>query len=126
MTATRTAPDAPLSTSPPSDTTTPSARLVGAAADLGLLALALGTAAAFIRVFDDWSFMTRLALPLIAAWAIALLLRRLHVPTLISCAIHTGIGVVLLTVMFGGGTGLFGIPTPDTFRLLSDSVTTSF
>ena len=37
-------------------------------AELGLLAMALGTAAGFSRLFTGWSFLGTLAVPLVACW----------------------------------------------------------
>ena len=97
-----------------------------AMADLGLLALAFGTAAAFTRLFDDWSFLSRLAVPILIAWGLAVLLRHLRVRTAGALVVHLAVGVVVLTVMFAPGTHLLGLPGPATIELLRTSVTTSF
>jgi len=101
-------------------------RITVIAADLGLLALALGTAAAFTRLFVGWGFLAELAVPVVAAWGLASTLRHLNVRIAVALALHTLVGVVLLTVMFAPGTHLLGVPTPDTLDLLSTSVSESF
>jgi transglutaminase-like putative cysteine protease len=98
----------------------------GFAAELGLLALAFGTVAGFTRLFDTWSFLGRLAIPLVASWAIALVLRRVGVRTLPATLVHLTIGTILLTVMFAEGTHVLGLPTTATLELLSSEVSTSF
>lgn len=101
-------------------------RWLTATADLGLLALALGTAAAFTRLFDDWSFLWGLAVPLVVGWAVAVLLRHLRVPMFATVVMHLVVGVVVLTVVFAPGTHLFGVPTGASIDLLQVSVTNSF
>ncbi len=96
------------------------------AAELGLLALALGTAASFLRLFDSWSFVTELAFALLTPWLLALTLRRLRVGLTAALAAQLLAAVVLLTALFAPGTSRFLLPTPATARLLSSSISTSF
>lgn len=96
------------------------------AAELGLLALALGTAASFLRLFDTWSFVSELAIVLVAPWLLALTLRRLRVGLAAALTAQLLAAVVLLTALFAPGSSRFLLPTPATARLLSSSISTSF
>ncbi|KLR62627.1 Transglutaminase-like superfamily protein [Actinobacteria bacterium IMCC26207] len=96
------------------------------AAELGLLALALGTAASFLRLFDTWSFVSELAIALVTPWLLALTLRRLRVGLGAALAAQLLAAVVLLTALFAPGSSRFLLPTPATARLLSSSISTSF
>ncbi|MFZ4518801.1 MAG: transglutaminase TgpA family protein [Microthrixaceae bacterium] len=96
------------------------------AAELGALALALGTAASFTRVFLGWDFLVALAMPVTVAWAVAVVTRRLRLHVLVAAGISTLTALVVLAWRFAPGTSLFGIPTPDTLRTLADAVRTSF
>ncbi len=100
--------------------------IAAVAAELGLLALALGTAASFLRLFDSWSFVTELAVALVTPWLIAVTLRRLRVGLTAALAAQLLAAVVLLTALFAPGTSRFLVPTPATARLLSSSISTSF
>ena len=51
-------------------------RVALAGAEAGLLVLALGVAASFTRLFVDWGWLGRLAVPVVAAWAASLITRR--------------------------------------------------
>ena len=96
------------------------------AAELGLLALALGTAASFLRLFDTWSFLSEFAIALVTPWLLALTLRRLRVGLAAALAAQLLAAVVLLTALFAPGSSRFLLPTPATARLLSSSISTSF
>ena len=96
------------------------------AAELGLLALALGTAASFLRLFDTWSFVSEFAIALVTPWLLALTLRRLRVGLPAALAAQLLAAVVLLTALFAPGSSRFLLPTPATARLLSSSISTSF
>jgi len=96
------------------------------AAELGLLALAAGTALSLIRVFDSWDFLSELAVPLLAAWLIALVLRRLHVGLLVSLGAQLLAGLVLLTAVFAAGTSTYLLPSRATLQLLSTNISASF
>ena len=96
------------------------------AAELGLLALALGTAASFLRLFDTWSFVSEFAIALVTPWLLALTLRRLRVGLAAALAAQLLAAVVLLTALFAPGSSRFLLPTPATARLLSSSISTSF
>ena len=66
-------------------------------AELGLLALAVGTAAGFIRLFNSWGFLSELAIPIVAPWLLALTLRRLHSKLFASLAAQVLAACILLT-----------------------------
>ena len=100
--------------------------IAAVAAELGLLALALGTAASFLRLFDSWSFVSELAVALVTPWLIALTLRRLRVGLAAALAAQLLAALVLLTALFAPGSSRFLLPTPATARLLSSSISTSF
>lgn len=97
------------------------------AADLGLLALALGTTAGLNRLFIGWGFLATLA-PLVAlAWFIPVLLRRVaRWSVRSSLGVHLAVGIVVLTVRFAPGTHFAGVPTGRTVSALRDAVDTSF
>ena len=63
------------------------------AAELGLLALALGTAASFLRLFDTWSFVSEFAIALVTPWLLALTLRRLRVGLAAALGLGTAFGL---------------------------------
>lgn len=96
------------------------------AAELGLLALALGTAAGFTRLFLGWSFFRSLLPLIVLAWLSALVLRRLRVASLVAIPVHLAVGVLALTVRFAPGTHTLGIPSGHTLSTLSDAVDASF
>ena len=96
------------------------------AAELGLLALTLGTAASFLRLFDTWSFVSEFSIALVTPWLLALTLRRLRVGLAAALAAQLLAAVVLLTALFAPGSSRFLLPTPETARLLSSSISTSF
>jgi transglutaminase-like putative cysteine protease len=96
------------------------------AAELGLLALALGTAAGFIRMFVGWEFLERLAPALLLGWAVPLVLRRLRANVAIALAVHVAVGIVLLTVQFAPGTHFLGVPSPATLTEIGAAVDASF
>ncbi len=96
------------------------------AAELGALALALGTAASFTRVFLGWGFLRVLAVPVALAWLVAVAARRLRLHVLVGAGISAATAVVVLTWRFAPGTSALGLPTPDTARTLADAVRASF
>lgn len=96
------------------------------AADLGLLALAIGTSASCIRLFVGWEFLARLAPLLLMAWALPVILRRARLGVAPAMALHLAVGLVAVTVRFAPGTHLFGLPTPRSFRALGDGIDASF
>lgn len=100
--------------------------IAAVAAELGLLALALGTAASFLRLFDTWSFVSEFAIALVTPWLLALTLRRLRVGLAASLAAQLLAAVVVFTAVFAPGSSRFLLPTPATARLLSSSISTSF
>ena len=97
------------------------------AAELGLLALALGTAAAFTRLFVGWEFLVRLTPIVVLAWLTPLVLRRVRAGVAVSVAVHLSAGVVALSLWFAGGTQVLGlVPGPSTIEVLRDEITRSF
>lgn len=96
------------------------------AAELGLLALGLGTAASFNRLFVGWAFLGSLLPAVVIGWGLAVLLRRAGVGVAGSLVLHLIAGLVLVTVQFAPGTHLLGVPTPDTARSLARAVESSF
>jgi transglutaminase-like putative cysteine protease len=97
-----------------------------AAAEVGLLALALGTAAGFTRLFVGWEFLGALLPLIVLGWACALLLRRLRVPPTAATIVHLAVGVVVLTVRFAPGTHTLGLPSTHTLSTIAQSVDASF
>ncbi|CAB4751203.1 unannotated protein [freshwater metagenome] len=95
-------------------------------AELGLLALAVGTAAGFIRLFNSWGFLSELAIPIVAPWLLALTLRRLHINLFASLAAQVLAACILLTAIFAPGSSTLWLPTPATARLLSANISDSF
>ncbi len=96
------------------------------ATELGRLALAVGTAASFNRLFTGWDFLGRLLPTVVIGWALAAALRRLRAPVGVGLAVHLVVGAVLLTVQFAPGTHLLGLPTPDTAHALGRAIESSF
>ena len=97
------------------------------AAELGLLALALGTAASFTRLFIGWGFLGNVA-PIVAlAWVTALALRRGRVGVGIALPVHLAVGVVAVSAWFASGTqALVVLPSPTTVDTLHAAITRSF
>ncbi|MEI7887710.1 MAG: DUF3488 and transglutaminase-like domain-containing protein [Actinomycetes bacterium] len=96
------------------------------AAELGLLALAGGTAASFISLFDSWSFLSELAVPIVTAWLLAVVLRRLRVGLAGSLCAQVLSAIFLLTTVFAHGSNRFALPTPAAARLINTEISTSF
>jgi transglutaminase-like putative cysteine protease len=109
---------------PPSSTNVRRLALVGA--ELGLLALALGTAASFTRLFVDWGWLARLAVPVGVAWALSVLLRRARLRTGVAIAVQTVAAVLVLSWVFAPGSLAVVLPTPTTASVLADEVRDSF
>ena len=80
-------------------------------AELGVLALALGTAASLNRLFIGWTFLGSLAIPVIGSWLTALAMRRLRVPVLAALAFVDPRRHRVLTLQFAPGTSMVGLPT---------------
>lgn len=95
-------------------------------AELGLLALSLGTLAGFIRLFDGFEFVGRSLVPVVAAWALALGLRRGGLRTVTATVLHLGIGVLGLSWWFAPSTLAVVLPTTSTAELLRDLVDQAF
>ena len=95
-------------------------------AELGLLALALGTTASLNRLFIGWSFLGSLAIPVIGSWLAALVMRRLRVPVLAALAVSILIGVVVLTLQFAPGTSMVGLPTGSSIDAVRAALDESF
>ena len=97
------------------------------AAEVGLLALALGTAASFTRLFEGWSFLGRLGPFVVLAWLTALVLRRLRAGIAVAVATHLVVGALVLTWWFAGGTQLLGVvPGPTSLDVLRSEISRSF
>lgn len=109
---------------PPSSARVTRVALVGA--ELGLLALAMGTAASFTRLFVDWGWLGRLALPVGVAWALSVLLRRARLHTGVAIAVQTVSAVLVLSWVFAPGTLAVVLPTPTTASVLGTEVQESF
>lgn len=101
-------------------------RVALAGAEAGLLVLALGVAASFTRLFVDWGWLGRLAVPVVAAWAASLITRRVGLGVGPSVAIQSVAGIFLLSWLFAPGTLFVVLPTPTTWRVLADEVAASF
>jgi transglutaminase-like putative cysteine protease len=97
-----------------------------AGAEAGLLALALGTAASFTRLFIGWSWFGRIAVPVVAAWAVSVITRRVGLRISWSVLVQTIAGVLVLSWVFAPGTLLVVLPTASTWTTLTDQVTASF
>lgn len=97
-----------------------------AAAEAGVLALAIGTAAGLTRLFTGWTFLGRLLVPLGAAWGIAVALRRVGVRTGAATAIHLFVGALVIAWWFAADTLWLVLPTPGTARALGEQISASF
>lgn len=97
-----------------------------ALAEVGVLALAMGTAASFTRLFLGWSFLGRMAVPVVAAWALSVALRRLRVPVGTAALVSLAAGVVVLTLAFVPGGSWLGLPSPTTVTALGEELRASF
>jgi transglutaminase-like putative cysteine protease len=95
-------------------------------AELGLLALALGTAASFTRLFTGWEFLGRLAVPVVAVWALAAALRRGRVGMGTAALVCLATGIVVLTWRFVPAGSWLGVPSPSTVDLLGEELRSSF
>jgi len=104
----------------------PRQRIPLVAAELGLLALALGTVLTFTRLFQGTAFVASLAVPLVTSWLTAVVLRRLGLGPGWSTLASAVLGVAVLTWWFVPGTTWFGLPTGRTVEAVADAVATSF
>ena len=95
-------------------------------AELGVLALALGTTASLNRLFIGWSFLGSLAVPVIGSWLTALVMRRLRMPILAALAVSILLGVVVLTLQFAPGTSMVGLPTGRSIDAVRAALDESF
>ena len=106
---------------------TPVTRRALVAAELGLLALALGTAASFTRLFIGWDFLGRLGLLVALAWLVALVLRRCRMAVGPALLVHLLGGAVVLSLWFAGGTQVLGVvPGPATIDVLRTEIGAAF
>ncbi len=96
------------------------------AAELGLLTVALATTATFARLFEGWGFLRTLAVPVTAAWLLAVALRRLRVGPGVATVVSLGSAVLALTWLFVPETSAYGLPTGDTLAAVGDLVRSSF
>lgn len=98
-----------------------------AAAELGLLALAAGTAVSLSRLLEGSSWLGDISVVVVAAWGVALGLRRLGVPTLLATLLHLLSGAVVLSWLLAPGTLAVGVvPTAATWHELSAEVRAAF
>jgi transglutaminase-like putative cysteine protease len=109
---------------PPDVETTRRVALVGA--ELGLLALAMGTAASFTRLFVEWSWLGQLALVVVVAWALSIVLRRLGAGLVAATAAHLFAAAFVLSWVVAPGTVAVVLPTPETASQLTGEVSDSF
>lgn len=109
---------------PPDPAATRRLGLLGA--ELGLLVLAFGVAASFTRLFVDWSWLGRLAVPVTVAWATALATRRLGLRVWVGVAVQSLVGILVISWLFAPDTLLVVFPTPATLSALTDEVAGSF
>ena len=97
------------------------------AAELGLAALALGTAASFTRLFVGWDFLGRLAPLVVLAWLTAVALRRFRVGVAVSAVAHLAVGIAALSWWFAAGTQFLGVvPGPASIDAWRDEISRSF
>ncbi|HTO02011.1 MAG TPA: DUF3488 and transglutaminase-like domain-containing protein, partial [Microthrixaceae bacterium] len=95
-------------------------------AELGLLALGLGTLAGFCRLFDGWDFFVPLATITLGSWMAALVLRRTRIPMTIAAPVHIVLGVIAIGAMFVPESTILGAPVPAAFSAAVSEVTSSF
>jgi transglutaminase-like putative cysteine protease len=95
-------------------------------AEVGLLALAVGTAAGCNRLFVGWSFLGSLLVPLVACWMVSVVTRRLGAPVWAAGLVQVVAAAVVLTWRYAPGTSWLGLPGPTTLGLLREDVRTSF
>jgi transglutaminase-like putative cysteine protease len=96
------------------------------AAELGLLALAVGTTTGFARLFVGWEFLERLLPTVLLAWAIPLALRRAGAGVGFAMAVQGLVATAALTIQFAPGTHTLGIPSPTSVSALAAAVRDSF
>lgn len=94
--------------------------------ELGLLILALGTVAGFIRLFDSWAFLVPLTIAAVLSWATAILLRKAGSQIVPATLVHTIIGIVVLGIIFVPDSTMLGIPLPSTLSTAWLEITNSF
>lgn len=109
---------------PPDIGSTRRVALVGA--ELGLLALAMGTATAFTRLFVGWSWLGQLALIVTVAWALSIVLRRLGAGLGLATVAHLLVATFVLSWVVAPGTVAVVLPTFETASQLAGEVSESF
>ncbi len=109
---------------PPQQRAARQGALVGA--EVGLLALGLGSAISFTRLFEDWSWLGLLAIPVTVSWLLSLLLRRTGTGVALSSVVQTGVAVLVLSWLFAPDTLALFLPTPATWTALAAEVSSSF
>lgn len=110
--------------SPPDTVTARQGALI--AAELGVLALALGVVTSLNRLFVGWGWWWTLAVPVLVAWATSVGTRRIGMRPLPATAVQAIVGVLVLSWMFAPGSLATVLPTPATALALSDEVRESF
>lgn len=108
----------------PQPSSTRRGALVGA--EIGLLVLALGVATTFTRLFEDWAWLGRLAIPVTVSWALSVLLRRSGTGVALSSAVQAGTAVLVLSWLFAPDSLALFVPTPTTWTELATEVSSSF
>lgn len=96
------------------------------AAELGVLAVGLGTAAACARLFLGWGFLATLSLSVGTSWALAVLTRRTRLGVTASAAITAVAAILVLSWVFAPATTMAGIPTLSTAEAIADAMRASF
>jgi transglutaminase-like putative cysteine protease len=96
------------------------------AAELGVACAGLGTVLGFSRLFVGWDYFGPLAIAVAAAWAVAVVTRRVGLGVGWSGAISALGAVLVLTWVFVPDTTLVGVPTPASASALIDEMRASF
>ena len=95
-------------------------------AELGVLALAIGTTASLNRLFLGWNFLGSLGVPVVLCWLSSLALRRWRAPMWLSIVVSMLIALFVLTWQFAPGTTAAGLPTAQTLESIRQSMGDSF
>ncbi len=96
------------------------------AAEVGLLVLALGVVTSFNRVFVGWSWWVPLAVPVAAAWALTISVRRLRIAPLPATALQLVSAVLVIGWVFLAEHMRWGLPTPTVLKEAVEHVRTDF
>ncbi len=91
-------------------------------AEVALAAVSVVTVLALRRVFIGTGWFPPLALQVVAAHALAALLRRRGVPLLASIAITATVGALAICWIYAGAHTTFGVPSRDTLDHLANAI----